>query len=135
MKTMKTVNPFLFIELLEPLVGMADVDEQVEFYQAINPDSEEEMKRTILDVLKPHFDALSQVKKERCKLTLSYYLTTSKIDFERIFDSYLLPFDPPSPVELFFVWLWETLFENEDYTLESPEQFIEKEDIDEPKRH
>lgn len=132
---MKTVNSSLFIELLEPLVGMADVDEQVEFYRAVNPDSKEEMKKIILDILKPHFDALHQAKKERCKLTLSYYLTTSKIDFGKIFDSYLLPFDSPSPAKVFFVWLWEVLFENEDYILKRAEHFVEKEDIDESKRN
>jgi hypothetical protein len=131
---MKTVNPYFFIELLEPLVGMADIDEEVETYRNINPDSEEEIKKIIIDVLKPHFDSLSEVKKEQCKITLSYYLTTSTIDFERIFASYLLPFDPPSTPQLFFMWLWEVLFEGEEYIMENPDQCVEKNDVYEPLR-
>jgi hypothetical protein len=129
---MKTVNPYFFIELLGPFVGMADVDDQVETYRNINPDSEEEIKKIILDILKPHFDSLHETKKGKCKETLSYYLTTSKIDFDGLFASYLLPFDPPSIPKLFFTWLWEVLFEGENYVMENPDQFVEKKDVYDP---
>ena len=126
---MKTVNPLcVTTTLITPLVGLADAEELFEEYEGMNPDSEKEVKQMILEVLQPHFDSLSPVIKNKCKLALSYYLTTSMIDFEKIFDSEMLPFDPPSPPKLFFIWLWEVLFEGEDYVMKNPEQFIEKGD-------
>jgi hypothetical protein len=129
---MKHVNPNFFSNMLGPLVGMADGDDDE--YQNLNPNSEEEVKKIIIDVLKPNFEEFSQEKKEKCKRTLSYYLTTSKIDFDGIFASNLLPFEPPTEPRLFFIWLWEVLFEDEDYLMENPDQFVERNDIYEPNR-
>lgn len=49
---------------------------------------------------------------------LSYYLTTNGVDFGRIFDSNLLPFTSPSDPRIFFVWLWEIMFNYENYGIE-----------------
>ena len=122
----KTVNYYFLIQLIGPLTGLADAPELFKEYEGMTPDSEEDVKQMIVEVLQPHFDLLSQVIKDKGKLALSYYLTTSKIDFEYIFASELLPFYPPSPPKLFFVWLWEVLFEGEDYMMKNPEQFIER---------
>lgn len=131
---MKSVNPYYVEELLGPLIGMGDDDEMVYSYMNLDTDSEQEIKAIISDLLMPNFFKFSKEKQEGCKRSLSYYLTTEKINFGNIYESCMLPFDHPHDPKLFFIWLWEVLFEDENFIMENPSQFVEKKDIYEPNR-
>ena len=92
---MKIINPYFLDIYLEPLTGLGDDDEAVRHYQEMNINTEEQYRAIIRKTIKEYFDNLDEEKKSKSKMALSYYLSTRMIDFERIFDSCLLPFDAP----------------------------------------
>lgn len=129
---MKKVNPYYIHALLAPLTGLADDESSVRDFSIIDSDNEHQMKQVIRLYLKPYFIRFDDQSKEICKLSLQYYLTKTDSDFGRIYDSCLLPFDPPSESRLFFKWLWEELFDDENFWLENIGEFIENKDIHAP---
>lgn len=131
---MKIVNPYFLDVFLRPITGLADDDEAVLYYQKIELNSEEQYRALIRDTLVGHFESLDDVKKQKSKLALSYYLTRQEIDFQRIFDSCLPPFDLPANASDFFVWIWEELFAGEDYIITDSETYKVVADIHEPNR-
>lgn len=56
------------------------------------------------------------------------------MDFERLFESCLPPFDPPKNARDFFVWLWEALFKKENYSIDPNEVYKIVTDVNEPNR-
>lgn len=101
--------------LLEPLVGLADDDNEVAKYSNINSHSSEEFKQIINQILKPHYELLDQPSKEMAQGSLRYFLGRPDTDFERIYYSNLMPLDAPHPARMFFVWLWEVLFDQQNW--------------------
>lgn len=114
---MKTVNPNFLSDLLAPLCGSADNDEECTFYSTIDPNNEEEIKMIIKEKLRPYYFEKSIRYRSLAKFSLSYYLTTNLFDFGNIFDTYLIAFEPPNSPKLFFIWLWEVLFNNSNYKM------------------
>lgn len=131
---MHKVNPSFLSYMLSPLTGGADIDEEVTKYNNIIPNNEAEVKEIIEVVLKPFFESAPMEFRHEAKKSLSYYLTTDKIDFERTFNSNLMPFDHPTIAKQFFLWLWEVLFNDESYDIKNIETYIEINDINEPLR-
>ena len=115
------VNPVFLQELVSPLIGGADSEDSVEMFAQYSTDSETDVKRLAREVLLPEFLEQKPVLKQKVKDTLEYYLTYPKIDFESIFNSFLLPLDTLSDSTLFFNWLWEVVFEGEtrDYIVDA----------------
>jgi hypothetical protein len=130
----KTVNPYFLHTLLGPLAGMADDDDAVRRFASIDSNNEGQVKRVISEMLAPHFFGLSAEMKDRAKTALGYYLAKPDANFERVFESCLPPFDPPSVARQFFVWLWEVLFPTESFAAVDYLTFREVADIDEPNR-
>jgi hypothetical protein len=130
----KTVNPWFLHALIDPLAGLADIDEVTPQFAAIDPNSEPHMKRIISEMLLPHFQGLSAEIKDRSKTALGYYLMKPGADFKRVFESCLPPFDPPSDTRQFFVWIWEAFFPDESFTAVDYKGFRVVADIDEPNR-
>ena len=122
-------------DLLGPLGGTADLDDAVFRYRDINSDDEQVIKEIISESIKPYFDARSKGYQDSVKLNLSYYLSTKKIDFGRLYDSCLIAFDHSSKPVNFFIWIWEVLFPNEDYYVIDDGSYIEVEDINEPRSY
>jgi hypothetical protein len=79
-----------------------------------------------------YFERTSDTYKKSLKRTLSYYLTTNRIDFDRLYDNRLVAFEPPADPRDFFLWIWQILFPGEDYRIEDVENYSETEDINEP---
>ena len=131
---MKIVNPYFLDVFLRPITGLADDDEAVLYYQEIELGSEEQYKAVIRDTLVEPFNSLDEEKKQKSKLALGYYLTKQAIDFQRVFDSCLPPFDLPENARDFFVWLWEELFAGENYIVPDYETYKVVPDIHEPNR-
>jgi len=132
---MKTVNPHFLSVLLGPLIGQADDEEAVIRFRSFQSNDKAALKQVIREELVGYYQSLPAEVKDRCKLALRYYLTVGKIDFSRIIDSNLLPFDAPSDSKSFFRFLWDELFPNELPETDSPEPFTEVDDIDEPNRY
>lgn len=131
---MTKVNPVFIDYLLNPLVGGADSDEETLKYRNVDPNDEIAIKMIIKSVLKPEFEQQPNAFKEASKKALSYYLTTDKINFGRVFNSNLLAFDHPTNPKDFFYWIWEIFFGEEDYIIKDIEDYIEYNDIYEPLR-
>src|ERR1700748_2927991 len=103
---MKQINSAFFNYLTPELTGMADDDDLVKKYWETDSNDPEIMKGIIETVLKPRFDSYSTLFKQKTKDCLGYYLATDKINFERAYDSYLLPIETPADPKLFFEWIW-----------------------------
>lgn len=110
---MITVNPVYIDYVLNPITGGADSAESIDTYGFYNSDVEEDVKKLASEVLLPEFKRQKQILQEAVKHSLAYYLTYPKQDFERIFDSLLLPLDTPTNARLFFQWIWEVFFDGE----------------------
>lgn len=129
---MNSVNRYFLDDVLGPLTGLADSPEDVHLYSNINSDDELEIKRLFTKIIKPDFNSKIDKVKIEIKKALSFYLTTNKVDFKKVFNSNLLPISQPSNTRLFFVWLWEVLFVNEKYDNIDINSFYEKNDLTEP---
>jgi hypothetical protein len=131
---MKTVNQYFLSELLNPLIGGADDDELYSALRNLNVNNEMVIKKLIRENLHQYFKQKPDAYKEAAKRALSYYLTTNKADFERIFNSALTPLDTPDNSQLFFQWIWEVFWEGEDYNILDVSSYKETDDIREPIR-
>jgi len=128
---MQTVNKYMIGDLLNPLGGSADIDEKIFEYQNVDSNNEIEIKKIISGNIKPHYEKQSEAYKLSAKLSLSYFLTTNRIDYGYVYDSCLIAFDHPTDARVFFLWIWEVLFPGEDYHIENVKNYSEIEDVNE----
>jgi hypothetical protein len=130
---MITVNEYMVRSLLGPLGGTSDRDDS-ECFQLSNVDgnSELQVKEIIKKYILPFYFSASEKYKMATKQSLSYFLTTNKMDYGYHYDSYLIAFDHPTDPRDFFLWVWETLFLEEEYHIENISAYCEVEDINEP---
>lgn len=131
---METVNPYFLHTLLEPITGLADDDDAVSVYRSVDPNDSVRMRAVIRQLIVPHANSLSYAVRERVKLAYRYYLSRDGSSFARVFNANLPPFDPPDDARLFFVWIWEECFPNEDSRLAGWRDYVENADINEPFR-
>lgn len=129
---MKTVNPWFLHRLLEPITGLADVDDAVALYSSLDPNDERGVREVIRQLIVPHAKSLSERERERVKLAYRYYLSKEGANFGRVFESNLPPFDPPDDPRMFFVWIWEECFPGETWQLPDLENYTENPDVNEP---
>lgn len=130
----KTVNPYLIESLLFPLAGEADDDERTDYFSGFDVNNEVEMRKIIEKYLLPEFKEASSIYQEQAKQSLAYFLTTESIDFKRIIQSLLLPFDPSHHGKKWFIWIWEIFFRNDNYHISDVSQYSIVEDVYEPIR-
>lgn len=128
---MLTVNVYMVRDLLCPLGGSADDDVKILQYENTDGNNEAEIKNIITKIIKPYFDKQTEIYKASSKRSLSYFLTTNRMDFGDIFDSCLIAFDHPTDARDFFLWIWEILFPDESYHLDEIKKYTEIEDINE----
>jgi hypothetical protein len=113
------VYPFALHLLLGPLAGLADDDEEACKYAILDANDECQVKPIIERLISPHFLVLEPKRREAVKTALKYYLSKPDAQFDRVFDSLLPPFSAPDNARNFFVWIWEVLFDGEDYQLDN----------------
>lgn len=128
---MQTVNEYMIRDLLCPLGGSADIDEKIYQYQNVDGNSENEIKKIISETIKPFYERQTEGYRVSSKRSLSYFLTTNRMDYGYIYDSCLIAFDHPTNPRDFFVWVWEILFPNENYHVTDIKNYSEIEDINE----
>jgi hypothetical protein len=129
---MQTVNWYMLNDLLSPIGGTADINEEVYKYQNFDSNSEMNVKEIISQEIQPHYDSRTKDYKESVKRSLSYFLTTNRINYGSLYDSCLIAFDHPIDARNFFLWIWEVLFPNEDYHIKDITNYQEIEDVNEP---
>jgi hypothetical protein len=131
MISMQTVNENMVRSLLAPLGGSADIDEKIYQYQNVDSNNETEIKRIISENIKPDYEGQSGAYRASAKRSLSYFLTTNRINYGYIYDSCLIAFDHPTDARVFFVWIWEVLFPGEDYHIDDVKNYSEIDDVNE----
>jgi len=129
-----SVNPNFITDILSPITGLADDDEAVEKFRDIDTSVDTHYREIIRKEIRTYYDCLNSDKKYKVKQALNYYLATSEIDFERVFESCLPPFDPPKDARDFFVWVWEELFVGEIYQITNKADYVIISDVNEPNR-
>jgi hypothetical protein len=129
---MKTVNPQFIADLLGPLGGGADDDEETEKYLPVDPNDEAAMRAIIREELVPEYPRLRPEFQRQAKLALAWALSFNRPRLRRSFNSMLLPFDHPDDPALFFEWLWDELFPGEDYHLSNPDEYLLDDDFEGP---
>ncbi len=133
---MLKVNVYFIEDLLNPLIGLADIDEEQKKYIDFDANNEDLSKKIIISVLKPYYNEKSLKYKSLSKRSLAFYLNTYDHSFfEEIFNSNLLPFDPPDKGKEFFIWIWEVYFGGESYNIEDLSLYKEINDLYEPNRY
>ncbi len=129
---MITVNPCFIEEVLAPLVGGADREDDFANFGLFNIESEVDVKRLAKDILYPEFASKYPVFKETIKNSLAYYLVYPKVNFEAIYNSILPPFETPKDSYLFFIWIWEAFFPDESFNYIINMHIVEDSDIEAP---
>ena len=129
-----TVNPAFIDYLLNGLMGLGDVDEECDKLSHIESSNRDQVKNLIRTYLQPEYEGGTTAYQQTVKFNLSYYLTTNTIDFERVFNSNLLPIDCPQPARLFFEWMWQVYYPDEDYIMREIKPYKTRRDIYEPGR-
>jgi hypothetical protein len=132
-------NYWWLYQLLGDFWGGADIDDMWPLYIDTKTDDERVCKEKLIKpVILPHFERWNEISQQETKFSLRYFLSIpgeglkdrKQIDFKRLLESALVPFPIPSDPRQFFKWIWEVLFPAEDYRLEQPEQYLEKNDLD-----
>lgn len=80
----------------------------------------------------PYFQLYDKASQDIYRDSFQYYLNqesaldnTGKRDpFDKVLSSSDLTFEPPTPLRLFFVWIWEEVFGPDDYHLNSTSNFV-----------
>ncbi|MBB6003670.1 hypothetical protein [Arcicella rosea] len=122
------VNQYLLHDILSPLAGGADLDE-FRSLQYLDADNEQEVKKILKEYLYPYYEESTDAYKVKVKISLVFYLKKTKIDFGRLIESNLLPFNTPSEHIKLFVWIWDIFFPNEEYSLIATEEIVVKNDL------
>jgi hypothetical protein len=127
------INPWFVHALLSPLAGYADIDvDGVDEYRNVDPNNEMAIKKIIRDVFLPFYKNRNTLEFcEQMKNSLKFYLSTNLFDWERKFNSCLLPFDHPDNPRDFFVWIWEEWHPDERYQISNVSDYSVNDDINE----
>lgn len=130
---MNIVNKYFLDDIVSPLAGGVDFDE-FQYLHSLDSNGDIQMKAVIREHLLPYFEDSTPDYKAKFRVSLAYYLNKNKIDFERLFESNLLPMAPPDTPIIFFVWVWEVLFPTEEFSAIPIDNCIENNNQYEPIR-
>ena len=99
-------------------------DISYDFYQHGDPNDEVKVKQFIREYTVSAFESQSDLEKKTTKIDLAYYLTKSENQaaeecpyWINQFESALVPFDLTDDPRVFWIWVWEVYFPDEDYHL------------------
>jgi len=120
----ETIRTFSLHEnLLGPLAGLADDDDAVAKYRTLNTNDKAQVTEVIRELILPNYRSLNHDEQVSLKLCLRYYLSKPDSRLDRVFNSILPPFDPPTNARDFFLWTWEVLFPGEEFKLENWQEY------------
>jgi hypothetical protein len=122
-------------DILAPLGGTGDDDLDMMRYKNIDSENEYDIKEIIRERIKPYFEERPENYRSSLRKSLSFFLTTNKIDYKYVFDSCLIAFDHPSEPRKFFLWIWEVLFPDQDYRVSDIYNYMIVDDSSEPNQY
>ena len=110
----KRVNIFYISRLFDPLFSLSD--DETDELASLNPDNELQVKVLLNNFILGNFNRYGQASQSIVKATLLYLLCygIENHDFSELFPYGDVPINAPKNKKLFFTWLWEVLFPNED---------------------
>ena len=133
---MLTVNRHMLEDLLAPIGGSADTDDERSMeLLSINGNDRARVEKVILEEIRPYYESRSEDHRDSIKRSLAYFLTTNHVDFGKLYDSNLIAFDHPQNPRDFFLWTWSILFPNEDFYISDLSKYTEHDDIKETTRY
>lgn len=110
-------NASYYIDLLiSSLIGLGDDENAFLQYQHLDTNDQSKMTQVFVETILPDFEKFGTLTKQQVKTTLRQLLSDGNTDFEEIFYSRLLPFEPPDIPRNFFLWLYKALPITEDET-------------------
>lgn len=133
-KYLGLINPWLVEGLMDAIAELCYDDEVAALYSYVDPGNEEHYRAIIREFFVKDFASYSDVKKERTKLALRYYLSKKDVDFSGFFNACMPPFDPPNDPRDFFLWIWEEIYGDECYELADLNKYKVVPDIYEPNK-
>jgi hypothetical protein len=122
-------------DLLNPVTGTADIDEEIFRFRDFDSNDEASAKEIIKKLLLPTFETASMQYKVASKLSLAYFLSNENFDFGDLYDSCLIAFDHPANPRNFFLWIWQIFFPTEEYQNVSNKDYTEIDDAQEPYKY
>jgi hypothetical protein len=132
---MQTVNRYMLRDLLNPIGGTADINEEILRYRYFDNNSQTAVNKILREKLLPYYEKASSQYKTSYKRSLSYFLSAENFDFGDLYDSCLIAFDHPVNPRDFFLWIWQVLFPAENYENGNNKDFTEIDDPQEPYRY
>ena len=128
----KKVNIHYICRLFDPLFSLSD--EEVDNLSTLNLNDEFETKIFFQQRVVDNFKQYGIVSRDVCRNSLQYILCVSshKYNFSDLFPYGELPVEQPNNINLFFTWLWQTLFSNEDINECDENQFVVMNNYNEP---
>ena len=107
------VNKYSLDVLLFPITGLADDDDMVERYMGYSYD-DKVISQLVKEFIQPHVLNYSEELLKLTRNTLGYYLVNEGVDFSRVFNSCLPPFDlSDDQINKFFEVIWSCCFDAE----------------------
>lgn len=123
MTTPREVTVNAFERVLWPLSGLGD-DDDSELHD-IDSTDEAQLRAMFRTFLRPEFDSIQNHVRFAVKLSMAYFLTTTRDDtaFARPLDAILASeLNTPEPKD-FYLWLWDELFSGERWELPEIERY------------
>ena len=115
MKRVPNRNDDNFDLLIGPWGGIGDVDELWPRYDALNPNSEADMKRVIREDIVPEMRGFSDDRRARALDGLRYILSLPTEEIQLEWDGILPGFDLPDEPRRLFIWIKEVFEEYQIY--------------------
>ncbi len=128
------VNPIYLDDLLAPLIGGADHEDEIVSFSRFNVELKNDIEYLAKHYLIPSYQQQIPEIQLEVKRALAFYLCYGRVDFEAKYNSLLLPLDTPSDARQFFLWLWEFFFHNESYDFIKTEEVEEDFDVEAPQK-
>jgi len=115
---MKHANYYVLSEICSALERIPD--DKAELVARTSPGDEAALRDIIRSFILPDFLRLTEGSQQKCKDSLSYFLTTGEAPFGKLLaglqDSPLGVVTEPAK---FFLWVWLELFPTEDYHVDT----------------
>jgi hypothetical protein len=115
---MKPINLYYLGALLTPWAGSAEDDERYNEFNELDPTDEDAVRARIRADLVRYYERWDERSKAKAKAAFQFALTfLDRTFFARTFNTEMIVFQPREPVRELFEWLWEELFNSEDWRL------------------
>lgn len=107
-----TIDVNYVILLLRSLIGSADYDDVWHLYENVNSNNENDLMEIINREIIPSYNQVKRECQLNIKSSLAYFLRNNTYSLEYAFFSCLIAFNPPDDIRLFFILIYERLYDD-----------------------